>query len=108
MVGRTFREFSQEEIDLIAATYHAWRGESGDVEYEDLPGFCNAAPVEKVREHDYVLTPGRYVGAAEEEGDGEPFGEKMNRLVGQLHEQFDESDRLKEQIKNKLEGVGYE
>ena len=64
--------------------------------------------MEEIAKHDHVLTPGRYVGAAEEEDDGEPFAEKMARLTAQLSEQFAESARLEEQIKENLAGLGYE
>ena len=106
MATRTFREFSQEEIDKIARTYHSWRGET-DVEYEDVPGFCRSTPVDEVREHGYVLTPGRYVGAAETEDDGIPFDEKMSELSAKLYEQFDKAQELEATIKENLEALGY-
>jgi type I restriction enzyme M protein len=67
-----------------------------------------SAKLDDITKHDHVLTPGRYVGAAEEEGDGEPFAEKMSRLTAQLSEQFTESALLEEQIKQNLAGLGYE
>ena len=77
-----------EEVRKIADTYHAWRGAKDcRVKYEDIPGFCKSATTEEILKHDYVLTPGRYVGAAPQEEDDEPFDEKMRRLVGQLREQ---------------------
>jgi len=76
--------------------------------YEDIPGFCKSAKLEELQKHDFVLTPGRYVGAALEEDDGEPFAEKMARLTGQLKTQFEESDRLEGEIKKNLAGLGYE
>ncbi|MCP4143976.1 MAG: SAM-dependent DNA methyltransferase, partial [bacterium] len=77
-------------------------------EYQDIPGFCKSAKLEELQKHDYVLTPGRYVGAAAEEDDGEPFADKMARLTGQLKTQFEESDRLEAEIKKNLAGLGYE
>jgi type I restriction enzyme M protein len=67
-----------------------------------------SAQLEELQKHDYVLTPGRYVGAAAEEEDGEPFAEKMARLTGQLRSQFEEADRLEGEIKKNLAGLGYE
>ena len=107
LVDRTHRELSDEEIARIAATYHAWRGEQDAGEYADIPGFCKSATTEEIASHGYVLTPGRYVGAEEVEDDGEPFGEKMTRLVATLERQFAESDRLKVAIRANLRGLGY-
>ena len=95
------------DIGKIAGTYHAWRGEADAGEYEDVPGFCKAATLEEIKKHGYVLTPGRYVGAAEVEDDGEPFDEKMERLTAELYEQFAESRQLEARIKKNLEGLGY-
>ena len=81
MVDRTHRELTDEDIARIARTYHAWRGEKEAGEYADVPGFCKSAPLEEVRKHGHVLTPGRYVGAEAVEDDGEPFEEKMKRLT---------------------------
>ena len=108
MVDRTHRELTGEEIERIAGTYHAWRGEEGAGEYEDVAGFCNSAGTEQIAEHGYVLTPGRYVGAAEAEDDGEPFDEKMKRLTAELAEQFAEGRRLEEEIKANLGSLGHE
>ena len=69
LVDRTERVFTDDEIARIAGTYHAWRGTASareaDLKYEDVPGFCYSATIEEIRKHDHVLTPGRYVGAAE-------------------------------------------
>ena len=99
MADRTHRELTDEDIDRIAGTYHAWRGDPDAGTYEDVPGFCRSATVEEVAEQGYVLTPGRYVGAEEIEDDGEPFEEKMERLVEELEGQFAESARLEKEIK---------
>jgi type I restriction enzyme M protein len=105
MKDRVLRDFKKEDIDKIAGTFHAWRKGEG---YEDEAGFCMSATLDAITGNDYVLTPGRYVGAAEEEEDGEPFAEKMARLTIQLSEQFEESGQLEEQIKQNLAGLGYE
>jgi len=108
LVDRIHRELSDEEIDHIAATYHAWRGEADAREYRDIPGFCKSSTVEEIRTNGNVLTPGRYVGAEATEDDDEPFEEKMGRLKAQLREQFSESDRLEATIKKSLEALGHE
>ncbi|GAA4648633.1 class I SAM-dependent DNA methyltransferase [Kistimonas scapharcae] len=104
MKDRVLRDFTREDIATIADTFHAWQqGKS----YENKPGFCFAASLEDIQKHDFVLTPGRYVGAAEQDDDGEPFADKMMRLTGLLQEQFSESDRLEEEIKKNFSGLGY-
>jgi type I restriction enzyme M protein len=107
MVDRTHRELTDEEIARIARTYHAWRGEKDASEYKDVPGFCKSATLEEIRKHGYVLTPGRYVGAETAEDDGEPFEEKMKRLVAQLREQQAEAQRLDEAIWRNIKELGY-
>ncbi|MCK9276003.1 MAG: type I restriction-modification system subunit M [Syntrophales bacterium] len=124
LIDRTHKDFSDEEIDKIAATYHAWRGVGANprvrpnsddghaqgsalTEYQDVLGFCKSATIDEIREHGYVLTPGRYVGAAEIEDDGVPFEEKMAELSATLYEQFAEADRLEAVIKRNLEVLGY-
>ncbi|GBC94645.1 Type I restriction enzyme EcoKI M protein [bacterium HR16] len=107
MVDRTHRELTDEEIQKIADTYHAWRGEKDAGEYKDVPGFCKSATLEEIRKHGYVLTPGRYVGAAPQEDDDEPFEQKMKRLVAQLREQQAEAQRLDKAIAEVLEELGY-
>jgi len=104
------------DIDRIAATYHAWRGDTllsssgrggGGEGYEDVPGFCKAATLDEIRQHNHILTPGRYVGMAEAEDDGEPFEEKMERLTAQLREQMEQAARLDELIWANLEELGH-
>ncbi|MBI5846183.1 MAG: SAM-dependent DNA methyltransferase [Deltaproteobacteria bacterium] len=95
------------DIGRIARAYHAWRGEAGAGDYVDIPGFCESTTLEEIRKHGYVLTPGRYVGAAEFEDDGEPFEEKMARLTFALKEQTKESAKLSQIISKNLEGIGY-
>jgi type I restriction enzyme M protein len=108
MMDRTHRELTDEEIARIAGTYHAWRGEPEAGAYEDAPGFCKSVTTEQIAEHDFVLTPGRYVGAAAEEEDDEPFDDKMRRLTAELKEQFAESRRLEEEIRANLGSLGYD
>jgi type I restriction enzyme M protein len=104
MRDRVLRDFTNEDIAKIADTFHSWqKGEN----YEDIAGFCKSASLDEIEKHDFVLTPGRYVGAQEIEDDGEPFAEKMTRLTGQLREQFSESERLEAEIKRNLGGLGY-
>ena len=107
MVDRTHRELSDEDIARVANTYHAWRGEPEAGEYADVPGYCKSAPLEEVRKHGHVLTPGRYVGAEAQEDDGEPFAEKMQRLTATLREQQAEALRLDAAIRDNLARLGF-
>jgi len=107
MVDRVHRELTDEDIRNIADTYHAWRRDPDAGEYRDIPGFCKSATLEEIRRHGYVLTPGRYVGAPEQEEDDEPFEAKMARLVAQLKEQQAEARRLDEAIWKNLKELGY-
>jgi type I restriction enzyme M protein len=100
--SRKQKQLSEEEIGKIAGAYHAWRGEMGDDAYADEPGFCKAARIDEIEQHNFVLTPGRYVGAGAAEEDGEPFVEKFDRLMGELREQFAEGRRLEAEIEAKL------
>lgn len=105
MIDRRVRELSEEDIQKIAGVYHNWRkGEN----YEDVLGFCKEATLEEVGKQDYILTPGRYVGIAEAEGDDEPFEEKMERLTSELAGLFEKSHELEIEIKRKLGAIGYE
>lgn len=104
MVTRKLRELSDEDIDKIAGTYHNF---VNNTEYEDIAGFCKAATLDTIKENNYVLTPGRYVGVEEQEDDGIPFEEKMKAITSELKEQFEESHKLEEEIKKNLEAIGY-
>ena len=104
MLNRTLRDLSDQDIDRIAGTYHAWRDGEG---YEDQPGFCKSATLEEIRKHGHVLTPGRYVGAAPQEDDGEPFQEKMARLTSLWREQQTEAQQLDAEIAANLERLGF-
>ena len=105
LVDRVHRELRPEEIETIAGVYHAWKREDG--KYEDKPGWWKSATLEDIRGHDYILTPGRYVGAEEVEDDGVPFEEKMAELSAMLYEQFAEADQLEATIRKNLEVLGY-
>lgn len=107
MVDRVHRELSDEDIKKIADTYHAWRGQAEAGEYKNVKGFCKSATLEEVREHDYILTPGRYVGIEDAEEDSEPFEEKMERLIGVLSKQFAESRKLEDDIKKSLSTIDF-
>jgi type I restriction enzyme M protein len=123
MKDRVLRDFTAEDLEKIAGTFWEWRFDEatwrGEMEragnllpppspgYADIKGFCKSATLEEIAAHDYVLTPGRYVGAEETEDDGEPFEEKMRKLVAELNAQFAESAKLEQAIKANLEGLGY-
>jgi len=106
MYDRRHRELTAEDVKKISDTYHAWRGEGG--KYSDVLGFCKSASIDEIRKHGHILTPGRYVGAEEEEEDTELFEEKMKRLTAELSKQMEEGKKLDEEIKKNLEGIGYE
>jgi type I restriction enzyme M protein len=122
LIDRVHRELTYDDISKIADTYHAWRGDnvgadlrvSPDAQantqvrtYEDIPGFCKSATTDDIRGHNYILTPGRYVGAAEVEDDGEPFEEKMAKLTAALREQTEQAKKLDQLIWANLEDIGY-
>ena len=120
LIDRVHRELTDADLQKIVTTYHAWRGDrvshspragegrgEGATAYEDLAGFCKSATTAEIAGHGFVLTPGRYVGAEEVEDDGEPFTEKMPRLVAELHAQFAESAKLESAIRANLKGLGY-
>ena len=118
MVDRAERALSDDDIALIANTFHAWRGvpipESADSvperaqrveghpEYADTPGFAYSATLAEIKAADYALTPGRYVGAAEVEDDGEPIEQKLARLRAELERQFNESALLANVVREQL------
>ncbi len=132
MKDRVLRDFTQQDLDKVTDTFHNWqtvgwvehsetqqtdhesntdvglREKAANPTYENIPGFCKSVKLEEIQKHDYVLTPGRYVGAEAELDDGEPFADKMARLTAQLKTQFEESDRLEAEIKNNLAGLGFD
>jgi type I restriction enzyme M protein len=107
MVDRTERILTTEDIARIAGAYHAWRGtRSAPATYEDVPGFCYSATLDEVRQHDHLLTPGRYVGAAElASDDDEPITDKIERLKKELYSHFEESARLERIVREQLERI---
>jgi type I restriction enzyme M protein len=116
MVNRTQRELTDEDIAYIANTYHAWRGDIGattggattPAPYVDIPGFCRSVTIEEIRQHGYILTPGRYVGAEATKTEDEPFEETMTRLVLQLRQQHIKARQLDEAIWQNLKELGYD
>ena len=133
MVDRTHKELTNDDIKTISNTYHAWRSEgvtlskrgleeevhgvlpenkgqegAEETSYEDIPGYCKSATLEEIQKNDYVLTPGRYVGVAEEEDDGIPFEEKMTELTSTLFSQMEEAKELDKAIRENLKSLGYE
>ena len=108
-ISRTQVEFTDEDLQRIAQTYHRWRGTdfSDGADYANKPGFCHSASLEEVEKHGFVLTPGRYVGAVAEDDDDEAFAEKMERLTAQLAEQMAKGAELDAVIREKLGALGY-
>ena len=118
LIDRVHRELTDADLEKITNTYHSWRGDSlsknkepgtknPTAVYADVAGFCKSATTAEIAAHGHVLTPGRYVGAEEVEDDGDPFEEKMPRLVAELHAQFAESAKLEQAIKANLMALGY-
>jgi type I restriction enzyme M protein len=116
LIDRVHRELTDADLNKITSTYHAWRSSAplnsqpstlNPSVYADVPGFCKSATTAEIAAHGHVLTPGRYVGAEEVADDGDPFEEKMPRLVAELHAQFAESAKLEKAIKANLRGLGY-
>jgi type I restriction enzyme M protein len=112
LIDRVHRELTDADLQKVVSTYHAWRQHdagpsSSSAKYEDILGFCKSATTAEIAAHGYVLTPGRYVGAEEVEDDGEPFSQKMPRLVAELNAQFAESATLEAAIRANLKGLGY-
>jgi type I restriction enzyme M protein len=114
MKDRVLRDFIPEDIEKIGGTFRAWRAPLNNQPstlnssaYADVSGFCKSATIEEIAAHGFVLMPGRYVGAEEQEDDGERSEEKMAQLVAELNEQFAESANLEQAIKANLAGLGY-
>ena len=105
MLDRTHKELTKHEVSRIAETYHSWR--NGHDEYEDQPGFCRSVTLAELERHECVLTPGRYVGTAPEEEDGEPFVDKMHRLASELHKLQSEGAKLDDKISDNLVSLGF-
>lgn len=116
LIDRVHRELTDADLEKITSTYHAWRSAPSlnsqpstlnSSAYADVAGFCKSATTAEIAAHGHVLTPGRYVGAEEVEDDGDPFEEKMPRLVAELHTQFAESAKLEQAIKANLTSFGF-
>ncbi len=122
LIDRVHRELTDGDLAKIAGTFRLWKRDSKQLikegekrgvavklvsPYADIAGFCKSATTAEIAAHGHVLTPGRYVGAEEVEDDGDPFEEKMPRLVAELHAQFAESAKLEQAIKANLRGLGY-
>ncbi len=112
MIDRRHRELTEKELKKISDTYHNWRlpipDNAQSRKYKDVRGFCKAAKIEEVEKNGFVLTPGRYVGTDFEIEDDEVFEEKMKRLTKELAEQFKESKKLEQKIRENLKKVGFE
>lgn len=106
MINRRNRELSPEDIAKVSEAYHNFKTQNG--KYEDIAGFCKVADLDEIKEHDYVLTPGRYVGSEAVEDDDEVFEEKIQRLTKELNEQFEKSHDLEAKIKENLTKIRYE
>ncbi|OCH46939.1 type I restriction-modification system subunit M [Aliivibrio fischeri] len=119
MINRTIKELTLDDIAKIADTFHAWRSDEAELkarvereecqvaQYEDIAGYCKSSTIDEVKANDYVLTPGRYVGAAEIEDDGIPFETKMRELSQNLYDQMNKSVGLDKTIKENLTKLGY-
>jgi type I restriction enzyme M protein len=107
-ISRTQIELNAEEIERIARAYHAWRGQPEASGYADEPGFCKSTTQEGIGAAAFVLTPGRYVGAAVEEENEQAFEQRMGELVAELREDFAESERLMAEVRSALRAVGHE
>ncbi|MFN5857590.1 MAG: type I restriction-modification system subunit M [Pseudanabaenaceae cyanobacterium] len=105
MVNRSSRAFTDEEIKRIADTYHEWKKSSGS--YRDIKGFCKSASLADIEKHNFVLTPGRYVGIPDEVEDDVSFEDRMSELTMALGEQMREGQLLDEEIKKQLAKVGF-
>ena len=102
LINRRTKVLSDEDILTISETYHNWRNHNGD--YQDIAGFCASVSIDKVAELDYVLTPGRYVGLAEED-DNFDFKERFSSLKADLEAQLEEEARLNKAIIENLAKV---
>lgn len=102
MADKTRREFTDKDISKIASTYHCWREDCG---YTDILGFCKSATLEEIKENDYLLTPGRYVGMEATEDDGVPFTERFEGLKKALTRQFTETEKLRVLIQKKMRKI---
>lgn len=122
MKDRVLRDFTAADLEKISGTFRTWKRQRVGPElaqrpsseatsklapYKDIPGFCKSATLAEISAHGHVLTPGRYVGAEDVADDGEPFEDKMQKLVTELNAQFAESEKLEQAIRANLVGLGY-
>jgi type I restriction enzyme M protein len=107
MIDRTHKELTDDDIAEICRTYHSWRGEEKDGVYKDVSGFSKSVALSEIKKYDYVLTPGRYVGAADIEDDGIEFETIMGNLTDTFRHQINDSENLNKQILNNLRNLGY-
>jgi type I restriction enzyme M protein len=105
METRTLRVLDEQDVTRVADAYHAWRSGSSASAYADVPGFCKAASLREIASHDFLLTPGRYVGAADEQTDAESIDEKLTRLRQRLLAEFEEGERLEALIRQRIQGL---
>ncbi|PIQ24857.1 MAG: DNA methyltransferase [Bacteroidetes bacterium CG18_big_fil_WC_8_21_14_2_50_41_14] len=105
MEDRTHRVFDEKDIRKVVDIYHNWRKPNG--KYEDEKGFCMSAKIDEIQKHNFVLTPGRYVGIPDEKDDGISFEVKMAELTGKLAEQMEKEKGLDEEIKEQLSKIGF-
>ncbi|MFH0734684.1 MAG: class I SAM-dependent DNA methyltransferase [bacterium] len=105
LVDRTHKEFTDEDISQITQTYHNWRKKEG--KYTDIKGFCKTAGIEEIKKHNYVLTPGRYIGLKDEIDDGILFEDKIKELTDKLNEQLNKEEELNKEIKEQLGKIGF-
>jgi type I restriction enzyme M protein len=109
LVDRVHRELSEDDLKKITETYHSWRGDSDcKIKYKDTKGFCKSVSQDEIKEHGYVLTPGRFVGAEDIIDDGIDFDEKMKSLTARLKEQVSSSEKLSKEIFKNLKVLGYD
>ncbi|MUH94998.1 N-6 DNA methylase [Aliivibrio fischeri] len=119
MINRTIKELTVDDIAKIADTFHAWRSDDAELkarvereeckveQYQDIAGYCKSSTIDEIKANDYVLTPGRYVGAADIEDDGIPFETKMRELSQTLYSQMNQAEALDKAIRVNLEALGY-
>jgi type I restriction enzyme M protein len=109
LVNRKLRELTDDDITKIAGTYQNWRSKDTFEDYEDERGFCKAVTTaNEITEHEYIIVPGRYVGAPPLSDDGEPFEVKMTKHLSEIKQQFDQLSQLESEIKKNMESVGFD
>jgi len=108
LLSRTLRELEEDEIEKIANTFAAWIGEDGcDMDYEDEIGYCKSVSIDEIRDHNYVMTPGRFVGVPSNIDVDEKLA-NIDQIIAELNENFAETARLENEVRTGLEGLGYD